>query len=241
MKTAALPLVCLLALTTSLHAQTAPTTQAAPQAAAWPDNNTQATVEQLQAKGKFIREALRNLTGSSRLNNDLLQKRLDDIVLQLDHNELQLIETHARRKAVATKIQELSTNGEGSAAHDPVLQQLATVADARDRAAKRNAQLVTTGAGVSAAEMESAVADAAEAHAKVEERREAVAASIGGGILPALNRQLVELSLQEDVLSQMQRALQDKRDRLQEADRLSLELNDVVANLAARYHRSLDD
>jgi hypothetical protein len=231
MKPATLPLLSILVLAASLHAQTSPATQSAP----WPDNNNQATAEQLQAKGKHIRDELRNFTGSSRLNNDLLQKRLDDIVLQLDRNELQLTETHARLRAVANKIQELSADGEHAGAHDPVLAQLAVVVDTQDKAAQRSKQVE------SAAEVEAAVARAAEAHARLEERREAVAASVGGGILPALNRQLVELSLQEDVLKHMQQALQEKRDRLQQADQLSLELNDIVNTLAARFHRSLDD
>jgi uncharacterized phage infection (PIP) family protein YhgE len=124
------------------------------------------------------------------------------------------------------------------AREDRVLAQLQIVATVADKAAERVQQQVAASVA-SNADAEATVAHAAEIHAKVEERREAVAASVGGGILPALNRQIVELSLQEDVLAEMQRALQRKRDTLQHAQDISAEIIDVATNLSARFHTGL--
>jgi hypothetical protein len=141
---------------------------------------------------------------------------------------------------VAKKIAELTGQAKEAEEKDMITQELQKSAEARDMAAQR-LQLMSKSGTAAETDVEGAVAAAADAHVKVEERREAVKMSVGGGILPELNKELVELSIDQDVQREQMKALamlifplEKSLDDLEELDR-------VKQLLASKYHAAIDE
>ncbi|HVX84186.1 MAG TPA: hypothetical protein VH253_05165 [Phycisphaerae bacterium] len=205
----------------------------------WPVNDKEATKEQLQAKGKWLREQVRGSAGGGQTDVDVLKKRIDALSTRSDEITLELSEKRARRDAVARKITELTDQAKVQAGKDPIAQELEKSAAARDRAAEQLEQRVKVGT-VTEADAEAAVAEAADAHVKLEERREAVTGSVGGGILPELNRELVALSIDEEVEQKEARAVSELRQQLEGALEVVNELENVEQLLILKYQAKID-
>ena len=131
----------------------------------------------------------------------------------LDAIKLDLAGKRVREKAIQDKINELTDQAMRQIADDPTLKALQKIADIKDADVARNQQLAQK-AIVPSADVDKAIADAADTQVRILERREAITAQIGGGILPELNKQLIQLSLDITEQSAIEKVLEDRLDKM---------------------------
>lgn len=226
----------LLAATTALPLHAAegvasPTTRTGAQA------DDDMTKEQLQAKARTLRQ---DITNAHFLGADVqeIEKRMTALSQRLEEMDLEMLEKRARLDAVTRKISELSKKAEITAGVDPIMVELVAIVEARMADADR---LAKSGEAGSVQQRAEAAAAAAQARVNMEQRRETVMASVGGGILPELNKQLVELSLDVEVLETTRRGVANRLDDLNQIDDKAIELIHLSNLLAAKYKAGIDE
>jgi chromosome segregation ATPase len=165
----------------------------------------QATAE-LQAR----RDHVRDIAGRA----DVSPKDIADAVSKLEEEkqtlELNLMGKKARRDAMQTQIAKQSAAIEKKVQQDPIATELQKAVEAREQ--KVDFVRRQMGQGVaSASDVTDAVAAAAEAKAKLLQRRRDAAAEAGGDALEAFNRDLLTLSVD---IQEIQAKLDFVQDRL---------------------------
>ena len=129
---------------------------------------------------------------------------------QKDHIELALAGQKVREHAIQKKIDELTRQGQELIDKDPIIAGLQKIADQKQKDAERLQELVQQKLA-SVADGDAAVSRAAEALVHIQERKEAITAAVGGGILPSLTKDLISVSLD---IAQQEATLQALNDRL---------------------------
>jgi hypothetical protein len=183
--------------------------------------------EDVQQKMDTLRLTLRTNTGRVDVTPQALRDAMGHLQDELQKTELDLRGKEARAAALAKSIAELSVQMEASTKQDDVLSELQMVVDAREKQlelTKKNAA-----AGVSTPlDVQQAAALAAEARAKVAERKRDALASAGGDTLQAMNRELRMLSI-------------DRAEQSARLDLLTSELKHIgdSSNTIDRYEQTL--
>ena len=115
---------------------------------------------------------------------------------------------------------------------DQTLAQLKKIAELKQAAAE-TAHARAKAAAISPADENAAVIDAAEAAVHVAERREAIIASVGGGALPALNRELLATSMDLNEQMAMLSYIEQRQNQLRQV----MELQNKVYHINALFQQ----
>jgi chromosome segregation ATPase len=204
-----------------------------------------AQVELAQGRQELtdLRDKLREGTGRAeasveRIRNDLAQ--LEDARQEV---QLELESKAARMGALSENVAKLSMKIDQAIQGDAVSAELQKVVEARDQKAERVKKMVESGAA-NRADYDEAVAEAAEARARLMDRRSDAAERAGAGTLQDWNRELMRLSVDSaelqarlDKLNQRLKAYTDVADELDRLEAVQASQRDADrAMREAREH-----
>jgi chromosome segregation ATPase len=175
---------------------------------------SQQRIDQTRAELAKFRDQLRQKTGRI----DVSATQLNEAALKIDDQrqdlELEKLGKQSRIKAIQDAVARLSTQVEQKVKDDPIAAELQKVVDAREAQVKY-AQAKTKAGREFAQDLEDAIAQAAEAKAKLLERQRESAADAGGGQIDALNQELTTLNIDLAEIDAKLTALNQDRDGLQ--------------------------
>jgi hypothetical protein len=147
-----------------------------------------------QSMIEAMRQQLHETTGRLDVTPNNLRVAMTKLQDERQQLELDLRGKQARGEAIANAIAELTKEAEAKNKSDDVLVELQKVVDAREKQLDLMKKNFASGLNTSV-EVEQVAAQAAEARAKVAERKRDAQASAGGEALAALNRELRMLSI----------------------------------------------
>jgi chromosome segregation ATPase len=164
-----------------------------------------------------LQRDLEALTGSKIADPDRLRARLSELESQADSLLPTLAGKKARLDAINAKIRDLTNKAQADINQDAILQELKKSCRTREEAADRLKTLLDRSLA-SQADLDAAINGAADARVQVEQRREYILATIAGGSIPALNKELVDVSLdiseETAILDVLQKRQKDVRDAI---------------------------
>jgi hypothetical protein len=177
------------------------------------------TVAELQANEKMLQDELQSLRKSQKERGlegvkpaDLLKKK-DELDQQKRAIEMDVLGMKARMRALEKGIDRESKRVQGAVASDEITAELQKVVDYRAQLLDDRRKMAAKGV-YSDTDIAAAVAALAEARARLLERREAVADRMGGSILAAWNRELLNLGIDAEEKDAKLRIIQDYLDRV---------------------------
>ncbi len=174
---------------------------------------SQSRIENAQQELTTLRDQLRQKTGRIDVSvtklNDAAQK-LDD---QRQDLELAKLGKQSRIKAIQDAVARLSKQVEQKVKDDPIAAELQKVVDAREVQVEHARAMVKLGRGGEG--LQNAIAQAAEAKAKLLERQRESAADAGGGQIDSLNQELTTLNIDLAEIDAKLTALNQQKDGLQ--------------------------
>jgi chromosome segregation ATPase len=179
-----------------------------------------------------IREKVRAATGraeasAERIRDDLA--RLEDARQEI---QLDLETSGARVAALSENIAKMTKQIEQRVQNDEVAAELQKIVQAREQKAERLKKMAETGIGTQE-EYQDALAEAAEARARLLERRQQVADHAGGDTVNAWNREMMKLSVDSAELQARLKALEQ---RVQSFHTIVNELDDLEALAESRKY-----
>jgi hypothetical protein len=184
---------------------------------------------------KVVREKLRDLSGRSDVTPKTLTNALSSMDDELQRLQLERLSKDARRRALEEEIAKLSERVQKRIESDPIATEFQKVVDAREESVKTIKQLHEQGQA-SRADVMQAVAQAAEAKAKLLQQQRDAAAAAGGTALEAFNRELMTLSIDARELDTKTKYLEERLPRLRQA----VELLDEYGRIAQRATEAND-
>jgi hypothetical protein len=229
-------------------------------AKAWEAGRSQfeKALREMQAIGRESRmrqleESLEELTAqqheldavSQRLREEIAARRTDSLSSEANigqglgealsrQRELQLDEAgnRARREAVERRIDELRKKAEATSSADPILKELETLVDIRERARTglRQANQVQAGA-VTEAQLAEADAQLAQARVDLLKTRRDTEEQAGGGALRELNNELSQLMVQAAEIQGQQKELNSIIDALRDELRANIQAHAAAERL----------
>ena len=163
-----------------------------------------------------MRERLRDLSGRSDVSPKTLTAALSTMDDELQHLRIDRLAKDARRSALEEQIAQLTERVAKRIETDPIAAELQKVVDAREETAK-NLKMMHEQGSASRAEFQQAVAQAAEAKAKLLQQQRDSAAAAGGTSLEAFNRELMNLSIDAKEMDIKTKYLEDRLPKLRQA------------------------
>jgi hypothetical protein len=151
-------------------------------------------VSETEQKVSSIRSHLADSTGQINPSAGEIQQAASQMQQQFQQAELDHQAKEARRKAIEEAIAELAHKAESKVKDDPIVSELQKVVEVRERELSRQKELQQNKAS-SSSDVDQAVVAAAEARAKVLERKREAAAEAGGPLMEQLNKDLLTLSI----------------------------------------------
>jgi hypothetical protein len=210
---APLLLIAAMALLPRTAAALAKQADYAPPAKATPSLEEQAKQRnRQQLELQMVIESFLGRTGNL---NEIVPATYNDLHSQKDRLELQLAGEKVKEEAIQQKIDALTKQASEQIDKDPIMSSLQKIADQKQKDVARLHELVRTGLAP-AGDDDRAISDAAEALVHVQERREAITAAVGGGIMPSLTKELISVSLD---IAEQEATLKALGDRLERAEK----------------------
>ena len=168
-----------------------------------------------------LRQKLRDATGRSEADADRIRSELSQLEDRRQELQLELESRAARMKALSENMGTITQKVEQEVRDDTVSAELQKVVEAREAQVERAKQLMDVGK-LSRSEYEDAVARAAEARARLMDRRGEVAERAGRGTLNDWNQELMRLSVDS---AELQARLDKLNQRLQSFQTVAPELD----------------
>lgn len=191
---------------------------------------TKTRVANAEGQASQLRATLRDLAGRADISSNTITGTLGKLEEERQKLELDTLGKTARREALEKEIAEQSDRAEKKALDDPIAAELAKAVAVREDKVKFVTQQVEKGVATMA-EQRDAVAAAAEARAKLLERKREAMAEAGGGMLDAMNKELLvlaidlkELNARLDFVKKQLPGLRDAMDQLDALQRAEGEL-----------------
>jgi predicted nucleic acid-binding Zn-ribbon protein len=191
---------------------------------------TKTRVANAEGQASQLRATLRDLAGRADISSNTITGTLGKLEEERQKLELDMLGKGARREALEKAIAEQSDRAEKKALDDPIAAELAKAVAVREDKVKFVTQQVEKGVATMA-EQRDAVAAAAEARAKLLERKREAMAEAGGGMLDAMNKELLvlaidlkELNARLDFVKKQLPGLRDAMDQLDALQRAEGEL-----------------
>ena len=176
----------------------------------------QAKTDDANRQLKQIRNQLRDLSGRSDVSPKTLISALSSMDDELQRLQIERLSKDARRRALEEQIAELTERVQKRIESDPIATELKKVVDAREESVSTLKKMYESGTS-SRAELTQAVAQAAEAKAKLLQQQRDASAAAGGTSLEAFNRELMTLSIDAKELDTKTKYLEDRLPRLRQA------------------------
>ena len=183
---------------------------------------------------------IRNLTERVNASDDSIRAVSAKLEDELEQLQIDLVAKNERREAMEEEIAKQSAIMEDKAAHDPIANELQKVVDAMEAQVKRVEGLVAENKA-SKSELSEAIGKAAEARAKLLQRKHDAAMEAGGDVLATFNRELLTLAIDIRELTVREKFVKEKLDRMHAAADQLKKLHDaeaVAENTAATLHGS---
>jgi len=172
-----------------------------------------------------LRQKLRDATGRSEADADRIRNELSQLEDRRQELQIELESRAARMNALSQNMGEITKKVEQEVQNDTVAAELQKVVEARESQVERAKQLMDVGK-LSRSEYEDAVARAAEARARLMDRRGDVAERAGRGTLNDWNQELMRLSVDS---AELQARLDKLNQRLQAFQTIAPELDHLEA------------
>jgi hypothetical protein len=198
----------------------------------------QAKADDANRQLKHIREQLRDLSGRSDVSPKTLNGALSSMDDELQRLQIERLSKDARRQALEEQIAELTARVQKRIDSDPIATELKKVVEAREEGVATLKKMYESGTS-SRAELTQAVAQAAEAKAKLLQQQRDASAAAGGTSLEAFNRELMTLSIDAKELDTKSKYLEDRLPRLRQAVEL-LDEYTRIDQRAKEVNASLD-
>jgi DNA repair exonuclease SbcCD ATPase subunit len=187
-------------------------------------------VAELQAKANELRSKMRTASGRADVSAKNVNESLTKLEEEKQKLELEVMGKKARREALEQQIAKQSVTIEQKVDKDPIVSELQKAADARDEQVKFVKQQVAQGLATPA-NMTEAVAAAADAHAKLLQRKREASNEAGGDAVEAFNRELLTLAVDQNELDARLKYIESRLPGLSEATDLASDLDRVDASL----------
>jgi hypothetical protein len=188
---------------------------------------TKAKVAQDQIEENQLKARIRALTGGRLdISTDTLQKAAEKLDDQIDDAKLQVDALGARKTAIADEMEAVMKKGQDAVDKDPVVVELLKVVDVRQKEVDRDVQMVAA-ATMSRSDLDQASAALADAKAQVELQREHAAAGAGGDAMVGLQKELIDVTIDEAEQSVRLDELEKRRAHLEQAIDLANTLDQV--------------
>jgi chromosome segregation ATPase len=172
-----------------------------------------------------LRQKLRDATGRAEGDADRIRNELSQLEDRREELTLELESRAARMNALSANMSKITKKVEQDVQDDTVAAELQKVVEAREAQVERAKQMVEVGK-MSRTEYEDAVARAAEARARLMDRRGEVAERAGRGTLNEWNQELMRLSVDS---AELQARLDKLNQRLQSFQAVAPELDHLEA------------
>jgi len=176
----------------------------------------QRMAEEVNRQLSQIRATLRDLSGRSDVSPKTLTGALSSMDDELQRLQIERLSKDARRQALEEQIAELTERVQKRIESDPIATELKKVVDAREESVATLKKMYESGTS-SRAELTQAVAQAAEAKAKLLQQQRDASAAAGGTSLEAFNRELMTLSIDAKELNTKTKYLEERLPRLRQA------------------------
>jgi len=199
----------------------------------------EATAQAANRELKELRQKLRDLSGRSDVSPKTLMSALANMDDELQRLQLESLSKESRQKALEEQIAALTERVQKRIESDPIAAEFQKVVEAREERIKTTKQMYESGTA-SREEMSQAVAQAAEAKAKLLQQQRDSSAAAGGTALEAFNRELMTLSIDSRELEAKTKYLQERLPRLREAVELLDDYNRIQQR-AADANSALDE
>jgi hypothetical protein len=196
-------------------------------------------LEVRQSEASELQDEMRKRIGRLDVSPDSVLKSITRLESELESLELDGVGAEARLHALQDTIKTVAERAAKSATDDEVLAQLQQAAAAREKAFEREEMLYKQGA-VAQAELDNTRAMLAEANVRLAERRQAVAATAGGGALADWNREMLNLSLDAQERRARVEFLKDRLDKLKSGLPLLDKLIDLQEAVPAARKRETE-
>ncbi len=157
-------------------------------------NRTAAELQQAREQLNQLRAKMREATGRADASSERIRDELNQLEDARQEIQLELESRAARMKALTDNIAQVSARVEEKVKNDPVATELQKVVEVREKQAELVKSQVERGQS-SRAEYEEALAQAAEARARLLDRRSETAESAGGDAVRSWNREIMSLSV----------------------------------------------
>ena len=168
-----------------------------------------------------LRQKLRDATGRTEADAERIRNELSQLEDRRQELQLELESRAARMNALSENMGQITKRVEQEVRDDTVSAELQKVVEAREAQVERAKQMVEAGK-MSRSEYEDAVARAAEARARLMDRRGDVAERAGRGTLSDWNQELMRLSVDS---AELQARLDKLNQRLQSFQSIAPQLD----------------
>jgi chromosome segregation ATPase len=199
-----------------------------------------------EQKYHALRDKLRDLTGRIDVSSDAIGAAVTRLETERQKLQLDALAKSARREALEQAIAESSQRIEQRVAADPIAAELQKVVDARQLRVDSLKKLAAA-AATNQTEVSDGIAAAAEARAKLLQRRHDAAAESGGSALDGFNHELMTISIDSKELSAKLDYLKKQLDGLRQASdeedslkRLETDATQAHDGLDSASHRLRD-
>lgn len=179
--------------------------------------------DQLRARRDRLASELHDVQSSLRKEADAvdvspatIRQLLASLQTQRESLSLDLVAKQARAEALTEQVAKFSEQLAKKVDDDPVAKELQTVVEYQQKSMERLQAQQKAGV-VTNAEADKAVADLAEARAKLLERKSVAAAAAGGDTLAAWNKELMTLAVDKAELNARLKEINGRLDRLTDA------------------------
>jgi DNA repair exonuclease SbcCD ATPase subunit len=187
--------------------------------------------QELLARLENSRAKIREQSGAIDVSPATIRQLLSSLQNQYESVQIDLTAKAARRDALAEQIAKYSKEMEEKIKDDQVAAELEKIVAIRQQDLEVKKKMYDA-ATVAQSEVNSAISAIAEAKAKLLERREAATAAAGGDILPAWNRELMNLSVDLAELRARDDAISKRMSQFKDVDRLLNEYEQAQQQLA---------
>lgn len=198
----------------------------------------QRDLEQAVKESAELRAKIRKLAGRADISSKTITEAMTKLEEESMQLELDIMAKTARRDALAKEIADQSEKVQQKTAKDAIASELEKVVKARETQVERVKTMAGSGQA-SPSEVDSAIAQAAEARAKLLERQRDAALEAGGDTIAGLNKELSTLSIDLHELNARLEFVKSRLPGLREATDL-LDQWDRVQQTEARAQKSLD-
>jgi DNA repair exonuclease SbcCD ATPase subunit len=200
----------------------------------------QAELERARAELAQLRTKMREATGRANASAERVRDEVNHLEDSRQEIQLEMESKAARMKALTDNIAQLTAKVEDMVKNDAVAAELQKLVEAREKQVERVKTLVESGQA-SRGDYEEAVAQAAEARARLLDRRNDTAHSAGGDALNSWNQEIMALGVDTAELAAKLNRLNERLDGyrrvMDDVDRLEM-LRESMEDAEQRVHES---